>query len=71
MTQVPSFLTVSQATERLNAAGLSVSRDTVQRWCRESKIPTAALPGGAYRIRIEDVDALLVTRPADAEAGAA
>ena len=71
MTQDPPFLTVSQATERLNKAGLTVSRDTVQRWCREKKVPTVQLPGGFYRLRIEDVDALLVTQPIDSGAGAA
>lgn len=71
MTQEPPFLTVSQASDRLNAAGLSVSRETVQRWCRDKKIPAVTLPGGYYRLRVEDVDALLVTQPAETEAGAA
>jgi len=71
MTQDHSFLTVSQATERLNSAGLSVSRDTVQRWCREKKVPTVQLPGGFYRLRAEDVDALLIAQPVDSGTGAA
>lgn len=71
MTQDHLFLTVSQATERLNEAGLTVSRDTVQRWCREEKVPALKLPGGFYRMRAEDVDALLVTQPAETSAGAA
>jgi excisionase family DNA binding protein len=69
MTQDTSFLTVGQATERLNAAGLPIRRDTVQRWCRDAKIPAVTLPGGHYRIRVEDVDALLTAQPT--EAGAA
>lgn len=71
MTQEPLFLTVSQATDRLNDSGLPVTRDAVQRWCREGKIPTVTLPGGHYRIRVEDIDALLVTQPVDSAAGAA
>jgi len=71
MTQDHSFLTVSQATERLNSAGLSVSRDTVQRWCREKKVPALTLPGGYYRLRSDDVDALLVTQPVDTEQASA
>lgn len=71
MTQDHSFLTVSQAAERLNGAGLTVSRDSVQRWCREKKIPCTQLPGGFYRIREDVVEALLVSQPVDSEAGAA
>lgn len=71
MPQEAPFLTVSQATERLSEAGLNVSRDTVQRWCRDKKLPSVTLPGGYYRIRVEDVDALLQVDPADTEAGVA
>lgn len=71
MTQDPPFLTVRQATERLAESGLSVSKDTVQRWCRDSEIPALKLPGGQYRIRVEDVDALLTPVSAEAPAGAA
>lgn len=71
MTQDTSFLTVSQATERLNKAGLTVSRDTVQRWCREKKVPTVQLPGGFYRLRADVVDALLVSQPVESDAGVA
>lgn len=60
MAQEHLFLTVSQATERLNKAGMNVHRTTVQRWCRIGKLPAAALPGGGYyRIRVQDVDAIL------------
>lgn len=69
MTQEHPFLTVSQATERLNQAGLTVSRDTVQRWCREGKINSQTLPSGYYRIRSEEIEAIL--RGERAEAGAA
>lgn len=71
MTQEPLFLTVGEATARLNEKGLAISRDAVQRWCREKQIPTVTLPGGHYRIRVEDVDALLTPQPAASEAGAA
>lgn len=68
MTQEHLFLTVRQATDRLNGAGMPVAKDTVQRWCREKKIASVTLPGGQYRIHVKDVDALLM---ASAEAGAA
>jgi excisionase family DNA binding protein len=66
MTQDHSFLTVRQAAERLTEAGMPVAKDTVQRWCREGKLAAVTLPGGHYRIRTEDVDAILA---APAEAG--
>lgn len=59
MTQDHLFLTVRQATERLNAAGMPVTQETVQRWCRDEKIATTKLPGGHYRIHVKDVDAIL------------
>jgi len=68
MTQEHLFLTVSEATDRLNDSGMPVTRDAVQRWCREDKIPCTKLPGGHYRIHVKDVDAILST---SAEAGAA
>ena len=63
MAQEHLFLTVSQATERLNRSGMNVHRTTVQRWCRSGKIPAATLPGGGYyRIRVEDIDAILTPK---------
>lgn len=70
MTQEPSFLTAREAAERLTNAGLPVAKETVQRWCREGQVPAVTLPGGHYRLRVEDVDAILAGAPA-AEAGAA
>ncbi len=67
MTQEHLFLTVSQATERLNKAGINVHRTTVQRWCRIGRIPAVRLPGGSYyRIHAKDVDAIL--KPAEVAA---
>jgi excisionase family DNA binding protein len=71
MTQEPLFLTVREATDRLNKAGMQVTRDAVQRWCREKQIPTVTLPGGHYRIRVKDIDALLVPQPVSAQADVA
>lgn len=34
---------------------LKVSRPTIQRWCRDHKLPAAKI-GKAYRIRREDLD---------------
>jgi excisionase family DNA binding protein len=34
---------------------LKVSRPTIQRWCRDRKLPAAKI-GKAYRIRREDLD---------------
>lgn len=67
MAQEPLFLTVGQATQRLKERGFAVHRDTVQRWCRTGKLPTVTAPGnGYYRIRVEDIDAILQPRPAAA-----
>lgn len=66
MTQDHTFLTAREAAERLTGAGMPVAKDTVQRWCREGKLAAITLPGGHYRIRAEDVDAIL-----SAPAGAA
>lgn len=68
MTQDASFLTARQAADRLTDAGMPVAKDTVQRWCREGKITAITLPGGHYRIRVEDVDAIL-TAPAETLSG--
>lgn len=68
MTQEPPFLTVSQATERLNQAGLAVSRDTVQRWCRDGKINSQTLPSGYYRIPTDEIEAIVRGERAEARA---
>jgi excisionase family DNA binding protein len=48
------LLTTTQA-----AAMLQVSRDTVARWARYDQIEAVRLPSGHWRIREEDVQALL------------
>lgn len=63
MTQEPLFLTVRQATDRLNAAGVTVKKETVQRWCRDGKIKSRRMPGGQYMIRQADIDSILATAP--------
>ncbi len=59
MTQVPLFLSPRQAAERLTAAGLPVTEDTVRRWAREDQVEALKLPSGYYRIRTSVIDAIL------------
>lgn len=66
MTQEHLFLTARQAAERLTRAGMPVSKDTVQRWCRDEKITAVTLPSGYYRIHVEVVDAILAGAPVGA-----
>lgn len=66
MAQETLFLTVGQATQRLKDHGMVVHRDTVQRWCRTGRLPAVAPGNGYYRIRVEDIDALLRPRSAAA-----
>ncbi len=46
----PELLSVEDVTRILK-----VSRATVQRWCRDGKLPAAKI-GKSYRIRREDLD---------------
>jgi len=66
MTQEDLFLTAREAADRLTKAGMTISKDTVQRWCREEKIASVKLPGGYYRIPVEVVDAILKVDPVGA-----
>lgn len=45
---------------------MPVSKDTVQRWCRDEKITAVTLPSGYYRIHVEVVDAILAGAPVGA-----
>lgn len=69
MTQVPPLLTPRQAAERLTAAGVTVTEDTIRRWVRDRRVPAITLPSGYYRLRAADVDAILNSdHPDDAPA---
>jgi hypothetical protein len=59
MTQVAPLLTVGQAVDRLAAAGVEVTPETVRSWARTKKIPHRRLPSGRYLFRADDLDALL------------
>ena len=48
------LLTVDQVSRRL-----AVGPDAVRRWLRGGQMPGYRLPGGDWRIRPEDVDAVL------------
>lgn len=60
MTQLPMYLTPGQAADLLTGGGYVISEDAVRRWCREDRVPSIKTPGGQYRIKREDVEALLV-----------
>lgn len=60
MTQLPSYSTPRQVADYLTNEGVAVTEDAVRRWCREEKIPSITLPGGQYRIKREDAEAILV-----------
>lgn len=53
MTQEPSVLTAPQV-----AARLQVTAETVRDWARSGKVPAITLPGGQYRFRREDIEAI-------------
>lgn len=54
MNQQLTYLTTSEV-----AARVRVDSSTVRRWAIEGILPSTTLPGGQYRFRPEDVDALL------------
>jgi len=68
MTQLPSYLTPKQAADYLVEAGVSITEDAVRRWARDGKVPAITLPGGQYRIKREDIEAILSGTPAPAVA---
>jgi excisionase family DNA binding protein len=53
MTQLSPYLTASQVAERF-----LVSEETAREWARSGKVPAMKLPGGQYRFRREDIDAM-------------
>jgi excisionase family DNA binding protein len=64
----PPLLTVSEATARLAARGMSVHPDTVRRWERKGFITAIRTPSGHRRFRAVDIDAIVTTvsEPQDA-----
>jgi excisionase family DNA binding protein len=54
MTRNSPLLTVSEVAQELR-----VHTATVGRWAREGRVPAIKLPGGTFRFRREDVDALI------------
>lgn len=58
MTAVLPTLTPAEAAERLTAAGVPVSDDTLRRWAKSGRVPCIRLPFGRIRFRTEDIDAL-------------
>ena len=58
MTAVEPRITAGEAAERLTAAGVKVSEDTVRRWAKDGRVPCIELPSGRFLFRIEDIDAI-------------
>jgi excisionase family DNA binding protein len=61
MASVEPYLTPAEAAARLTRAGIPVSEDTVRRWAKSGRLPSAKLPFGRVRFRPEDIDALAST----------
>jgi predicted site-specific integrase-resolvase len=59
MTQPASLLTPGQVVEKLAAAGIEVSEESVRHWARTRKLPVVRLPSGRFYFRAEDVNAFL------------
>lgn len=53
MTQLSPYLTAEQVAERFQ-----ISAETARAWARTKKIPAIRLPGGGYRFRREDIEAI-------------
>lgn len=59
MTQLSPTLTPKQAAERLKAAGVPCSDETVRRWVKAGRLAGAiVLPSGRIRIPVERIDAI-------------
>ena len=56
-TDANGVLTVAEVAELLKCRV-----ETIRRWIIAGKLPAATLPGGEYRIREDDVQALLTPR---------
>jgi excisionase family DNA binding protein len=54
MTPLPALLTTAEVAEELRTTAKSV-----RQWIDEGKLPAITLPGGTFRIRREDVEAIL------------
>lgn len=66
MTQQTATLTPKQAAERLNAAGVPCSGETVRRWVKAGRLTGAiVLPSGRIRIPVAVVDGITQTGPVD------
>lgn len=59
MTHIADLLTPRQVSERLKAAGMPTSDETVRQWIRKGYITAIASPGGRVFIKSELVDAIL------------
>lgn len=60
MTPLPALLTTAEVAEELR-----VHQKTVRQWVDTGKLPAITLPGGTFRIRREDVEAILRVEPAE------
>ena len=70
MSSVQPNLTASEAAERLTAAGIVVSEDTVRRWAKRGQLSAIELPSGRLLFRPEDIDALTSAQRISAEGAA-
>jgi excisionase family DNA binding protein len=53
------LLTIDEA-----AQAIDCSPTTVTRWIKSGRLPAVTLPSGRYRVRRDDLDKLLTSRPA-------
>ncbi len=53
MTQLSPYLTANEVAQRFD-----ISAESVRAWARTKKVPAIKLPGGKYRFRREDIDAI-------------
>lgn len=68
MTQEALYLTPRQVAELLTSAGIATTEDTTRRWARCGLINSIKMPGGQYRIKRDDVEALIKGEPTPARA---
>lgn len=55
MTSLPTLLTASEVAQEFR-----LDPETIRRWAREGRIHRIKLPGGLYRFRREEIEAMLV-----------
>jgi excisionase family DNA binding protein len=53
MTQLSPYLTAEQVAERFE-----ITTETARAWARTGKVPAIKLPGGHYRFRRSDIEAI-------------